>query len=182
MELQPRTLAELLSAGSRDWKVRFDMGKDGYSYHVFPSEVLSTTQRPDVLLSSASKRVMVMFELTVPWETNMESAFERKSKRYEQLAADARDNGWKVGVYPIEVGVLGMVGERMMKALMAVGLSKKDWLAVKKKMEDVASRCSYDIYLHRKIDEWPVDRPLMSVSVPIAQEGRLESPERDEHA
>jgi hypothetical protein len=68
----------------------------------------------------------------------------------------------------------------MWNMLKAVGLSKKDCLAVKKQMEDVAARCSYDIYLHRKIDEWPVDRPLMPIGVPIAQEGRLESEARGE--
>jgi hypothetical protein len=180
VELRSSTLAGLLSEGATDWKVRFDLGKDGYAYSVFPSIMAASALRPDVLLWSEWKKVVVMLELTVPWETNMERAFVRKSGRYEQLATDARENGWRVGVYPVEVGVLGFVGNRMWNMLKAVGLSKKDCLAVKKQMEDVAARCSYDIYLHRKIDEWPVDRPLMPIGVPIAQEGRLESEARGE--
>ncbi|KAJ8011633.1 hypothetical protein DPEC_G00060290 [Dallia pectoralis] len=51
-----------------------------------------------------------IIELTVPWEAAVEEAFERKSLKYTELAADAEQRGWKAKVCPVEVGCRGFVG------------------------------------------------------------------------
>ena len=48
-------------------------------------------------------------ELTVPWESSVEEAYERKKLRYMELAADAKQQGWKVRVRPVKVDCRGFV-------------------------------------------------------------------------
>ena len=79
----------------------------------FPTIVAVTGRRPDLVLWSASRRHIVLLELTVPAERNVVQAFERKMMRYDgpgALASDCRDAGWTVDVMPVEVGTLGFVG------------------------------------------------------------------------
>ena len=45
--------------------------------------------RPDLVLWSASLHTVYIIELTVPWKDAMEEAYEHKSLRHAELAADA---------------------------------------------------------------------------------------------
>ena len=75
----------------------------------FPAEIATTNLRPDLVLWSASLKQVYIVELTVPWESAMEEAYERKKLRYAELAADAQQRGWKAKVCPVEVGCRGFV-------------------------------------------------------------------------
>lgn len=46
-------------------------------------------------------------KLTVPWEDGVEEAFERKCLKYSELPTEATQNGWKVRIFPVEVGCRG---------------------------------------------------------------------------
>ncbi|KAM3863017.1 neuronal PAS domain-containing protein 4-like [Diretmus argenteus] len=61
-------------------------------------------------------------ELTVPWESAVEEAFERKSPKYTELAADAEQRGWKAKVCPVEVGCRGFVGKSTIRLLKDLGI------------------------------------------------------------
>ncbi len=67
----------------------------------FPSHVVMTTLRPDILLVSEVTRNIVMLELTVLWEDHLEEAHERKKMKYEELVIDCRKQGWKARRMPI---------------------------------------------------------------------------------
>lgn len=45
---------------------------------------------------------VVLLELTVPWEDQMEEAFERKRAKYEQLVGDCQSREWRIRSEPIE--------------------------------------------------------------------------------
>ena len=70
---------------ARDWKLLADLGKK----LCFPAEITSTNLRPDLVLWSASLKLVYIIELTVPCESAVEEAYERKKLRYAELAADA---------------------------------------------------------------------------------------------
>lgn len=76
----------------------------------FPVEIATTSLRPDLVLWSSSLRSAFIVELTVPWEDAVMEAYEQKSLKYSELAADAEKHGWKTKVYPVEVGCRGFVG------------------------------------------------------------------------
>ncbi|KAK0140713.1 hypothetical protein N1851_022295 [Merluccius polli] len=60
--------------GARDWKLLADLGQK----LCFPAEIVSTNLRPDLAMWSASSQLVYIIELTVPWESSVEEAYERK--------------------------------------------------------------------------------------------------------
>ncbi|MGH0129397.1 UNVERIFIED_CONTAM: hypothetical protein FKN15_024126 [Acipenser sinensis] len=85
---------------ARDWKMMADVGQP----LIFPPEIATTNLRPDIVLWSGSACLVHLVELTVPWEDAVDEAYERKKLRYAQLATEAEQRGWRVWVYPVEVG------------------------------------------------------------------------------
>ena len=67
----------------------------------FPAEIASTNLRPDLVLWSASLKLVYIITLTVPWEGAVGEAYEQKELRYAELAADAQQQGWKAKVCPV---------------------------------------------------------------------------------
>lgn len=64
-------------------------------------EIVTKSLRPDMVLWSNSVRVVIMLELTVPWEEGTEVAFERKKKKNNKLSVACTGAGWKVSTYPV---------------------------------------------------------------------------------
>ncbi|KAI8490805.1 hypothetical protein Bbelb_315980 [Branchiostoma belcheri] len=81
----------------------------------FPSSICATTLRPDLVLWSEDQKSVVIVELTVPWEENIQVAFERKKTKYEELVQQCRLNGWKTQLYPVEIGVRGFAGSSLLR-------------------------------------------------------------------
>ena len=50
-----------------------------------PSDIVVTNLRPDLVLIDRQSMEITMLELTVPYDSNIDSAHERKSERYEPL-------------------------------------------------------------------------------------------------
>ena len=84
---------------AKEWEVTVDLKKK----LVFPN-VIQTTLRPDIVLSSMISKAIVMIELTVPWETRCDEAHERKKAKYLQLQEDCKAKGWKCWLFPVEIG------------------------------------------------------------------------------
>ena len=62
-----------------DWDFRFDLGSEPLQ---FPTEVAATTLRPDVVIYSRTKKIVIMLELTVPLEDRSHLAHDRKTSKY----------------------------------------------------------------------------------------------------
>lgn len=88
----------------------------------FPVEIATTSLRPDLVLWSSSLRSAFIVKLTVPWEDAVIEAYEQKSLKYSELAADAEKHGWKTKVYPVEVGCRGFVGRSATTLLKDLGI------------------------------------------------------------
>ncbi|KAI8493121.1 hypothetical protein Bbelb_291250 [Branchiostoma belcheri] len=78
-------------------------------------DICETSLRPDLVMWSADQKSVVIVELTIPWEENIQSAHERKKLKYEELAQQCRQNGWRTNLYPVEVGVRGFAGTSLMR-------------------------------------------------------------------
>ncbi len=87
----------------------------------FPAEIASANLRPDLVLWSASLKLVYITELTVPWENSVEEAFEQKRLRYAELAADVQQRGWRAKVRPVEVGCRGFVVTSTSRLLREMG-------------------------------------------------------------
>lgn len=66
--------------------------------------------------------MVIMAELTVPWEDGLESAFERKKEKYAELAAACIEAGWRAFIYPVEVGCRGFIGTSTQRLLKSLGV------------------------------------------------------------
>ena len=72
----------MLLHGASDWKLLVDFERHKI---MFPPEIYSTDERPDVIIWSASLRKIILIELTCPAEEGIQAASERKLRRYETL-------------------------------------------------------------------------------------------------
>ena len=88
----------------------------------FPREILNTNLRPDIMLWSRSSRQVILVELTVPWETRLEEAHERKMGKYQELVAEIQENNWRTWYFPVEVGCRGFVSQTFWRAMGSIGL------------------------------------------------------------
>lgn len=69
-----------------DWELRVDLGRQ----FKFPVHIVAAALRPDVVLTSATLKHVLLIELTVPWEDFIEEANERKWSKYQQLVEESR--------------------------------------------------------------------------------------------
>lgn len=127
-----------LLSGATDWNVAADL-KDALH---FPRHIVQTRERPDIVIWSDSTRQVLLVELTVPWEENMEAAFERKKTRYETLRADCEERGWSCHVLPIEVGCRGFIGHTMITYLCKIGLTNRARKSATQRLQTAAEQAS----------------------------------------
>ena len=79
--------------------------------YCFPSHIVPTSLRPDMVIWSDSKRQLHAIELTVCFETGFRDAAARKTARYAELASEVRRAGYKCSVVPVQVGSRGVLEE-----------------------------------------------------------------------
>ena len=108
----------------RDWQLRVGIRKRSK----VPEQIAATTLRPDLILLSTVTWQVVLMELTVPWEENIDMAFERKLEKCQVLVEQCRSSQWRTACYPIEVGCRGFAGRSLCKTL-----SRLDMINGKKK-------------------------------------------------
>ncbi len=144
-----------------DWCITVDLPE--MTYH-FPAYVAVTAKKPDIVLWSQSRRLIVLIELTVPAERGVQAANIRKTLSYKDLEAQCRLNKWSVELMPVEVGALGFVADSMRVALKKLGVWSK---ALHTSLSEMALRCSYLIFLQHKSQVWTSWRmfdPKMTIS------------------
>ena len=73
-----------------------------------PPHVLVTNQRPDIFLVNISTCEAVVFELTCPWDSNVERSHTFKEEKYAPLIADLSRH-FKTFYFSVEVSVRGQI-------------------------------------------------------------------------
>ena len=87
-----------LVSSRNNWK----MLADSHSPLVFPSQIAVSSILPDLVLWADSLKTDLLAELTVPWDSNMVWAYQRKIALYEDLKSQCVKTGGG-HVYPVEV-------------------------------------------------------------------------------
>ncbi|KAK1786544.1 hypothetical protein P4O66_002997 [Electrophorus voltai] len=117
-QARPRTTTGLLHTAS-DWQLQVDLGRQ----LKFPQHIAETSLCPDMVITSAASKQLIMLELTVPWEESMEETNERKHAKYQVLLEMCRGRGWRMSYEPIEVGCRGFAVCSLCRALSRLGIS-----------------------------------------------------------
>ena len=84
---------------------------------IFPSIIVATDKRPDVVIWSTSTKTVLLIELTCPAEENFANAHAYKMDRYASLVEQIRNAGWSVHYQTIEAGARGFISHRFRKTL-----------------------------------------------------------------
>ena len=67
---------------------------------VFQEEIAMTLLRSGIVMWSTSSKEVISYELTVPWEDNIDDAHKRMLTKYAELRAEC---------YPFKIGCRGFI-------------------------------------------------------------------------
>ena len=95
-----------------------------------------------------------MLELTVPWEDRIEEAYERKKAKYSDLQEQCREKGWKVWLYPVEIGARGFPAQSLWKMFSALGITGVERKKAVGKLSLTAERASSWLWIKREEKSW----------------------------
>ncbi len=98
-----------------------------------PIDIAITTPKPDLVIVNSKDKYVTLFELSVPFESNIESTYVLKVNQYRQLIADIEEKGFKVDYYPVEIGTRGFISKNNDSRLKSF---------FKKKINNVSNKCS----------------------------------------
>ncbi|KAI8485265.1 hypothetical protein Bbelb_370120 [Branchiostoma belcheri] len=132
------------------WEMRADLDRQLH----FPSTICETSLRPDLVLWSEDQKAALIIELTIPWEENVQAAFERKKLKYDDLVQQCKQKGWQTRLYPVEVGVRGFVGASFMRLCRDFNIRGKAQTQLTRQVSEEAERSSFVLWLRRKDKAW----------------------------
>ena len=74
-----------------------------------PTDVFITNFKLDLVLVNYEKKSMTLIELTIPFDSNILAANNRKTKRYEQLIRDIEEKEFSMNFYALEISSRGYI-------------------------------------------------------------------------
>ena len=98
--------------------------------------------------------MMIILELTVPWEERTDEAHERKRSKYQELAEMCREKGYKTWIFPVEVGCRGFPAQSVWRALGALGIKGRARKCSVQALSKAAERASSWLWLRRNEPTW----------------------------
>jgi hypothetical protein len=144
---------------ANDWNLLVDLPDFNY---VFPPEIFSTAERPDILLWSSKLKKVIMIELTCPAEEGIEAAKIRKQARYSPLLENIGTmTSWKAMLLTIEVGARGFVATSTYQVFTQLGFTRQKISALCKRLSLTSAKCSYTIFLAANSKTWDSNRSLL---------------------
>ena len=141
-----------------DWKLSVDY--DGSL--VFPHFIALSQLRPDMVLYSFSKKIVILIELTCPCEENFEDRHRDKMFKYTALTTAIRNNRWTVHFFAIEVGARGYCANSVRACLSRLGLSRKLINTTLNQLSFVSLKASFVIWLSRASTSWEQAQELIT--------------------
>ena len=128
-----------------------------------PPEILLTPDRPDLVIIDYTKKIINTFELTVPYEHNIEQRNVDKNNRYAYMKSDITD--FTPNITAFEIGARGYISKENRGRLRSIYSHCKKNISFKIFEQNIAKLAlygSYHIYLCRDQSEWSPP-PLLTV-------------------
>ena len=148
-----------LLSNTNDWKLLADL--PGCNY-VFPPEIFSTAERPDITIWSTKIKKVILIELTCPAEEGIEAAQVRKISKYLPLVKDISSmTAWKPLLFTIEIGVRGFIAISTRQVFLKLGLPTKLLNELLNRLSTIAAKCSYTIFLASNSITWDKSQALI---------------------
>ena len=114
-----------------------------------PADILTTSERPDIVIIDRAEKKILLFELTVSFEKNIDAAHARKASKYLDLTSDLRTKGWRAECVPFEIGSRGHISQRNKNSIFDT--MKKFKIKIQKKtliqeLSKTSLLCSFSIF------------------------------------
>ncbi len=147
-------------------KIYLDIPGQYKGISTVPVDIAVTNQKPDMVIIDNVGNVTLV-ELTVPFESNIIQAEERKKQRYEGLLNEITSNGHPTELITIEIGSRGLIckanADKLFKLTKKVKkVSRKQFRAFKNEITKVTVVASYIIFYAKFENQW-VSPPLINV-------------------
>ena len=129
-----------------------------------PPMFVVTSQRPDIVIIEKDTNKINIFELTCPFEMNIDSAHNLKTDKYGPLKDDIMENSYKVDFEAFEVGSRGFITPDNKKRLKKIHHFCKKGIKFKVFYDNISAlavSCSYFIFLSRNDMAWS-NPPLLN--------------------
>ena len=129
-----------------------------------PPHILVTALKPDIFIFSEVSEEVIVFELTCPWDSNIDRSHAYKSGKYAPLIADLSQN-YVVSFYSVEVSARGQISKDnrsrlksfLHKCCTGSNVSFKDLIRISSKASLLSS---YSIFSARREPTWEDPAPL----------------------
>ena len=135
---------------ANDWKLEVDLN----GRLKVPTEITTTNLRPDMMLISRQTKQVGFIELTVPNEDRIEVSGEMKRAKYEAIAIDGRQKGWRVRIWAVEVGCRGFPASSLTSFMKEIGYRGKEGKRVIEGIGQAAESASHSIWKWSQIKNW----------------------------
>ena len=118
--------------------------------HTIPIDLLQTNLRPDLVLVNRATKVIIIVELTVPFETNIVNAHQRKADRYAPLIAGLEELDFTCTFHSFVIGSRGIAAQGSCKLIREIcKTSRKETKLFIQKLCHTVVKASYLIF-HEK--------------------------------
>ena len=112
-----------------------------------PYEIISTNLRPDICIIDRVSKEFTILELTVPFESNIAAARERKSIKYMPLVAGLQEIGYNTTFYTVEICSRGVVAQGTSAIVRKLcHITRKEAKLFLQSLSRLVMRCSYAIF------------------------------------
>ena len=117
-------------------------------------DVVQTALRPDIVLWSKTGKKLIVTELTVPWKTRCDEAYERKKAKYTELLGLCKEKSWRTWLFQVEVGVRGFCPQSVCRLMTAVETSGRERKRAIQRLSKAAEPASSWLWLRREEMSW----------------------------
>ena len=153
-----------LLSGATDWQILVDFDSANI---LFPPDIFTTSERPDIIIWSPSRKKVILIELTCPAEEGIANARSRKLLRYANLVEQiSNQTEWNCTLLTAEVGVRGFVASSTRRCMRSLGIKAAKLRRFLLETSEVVARCSFSIYLSRENKVWQQSRLLEPSKAP----------------
>ena len=109
-----------------------------------PPEICITTQKPDIVIIDKKQKILHIFELTVPFEQNIEQRHLEKANKYAHFETDCTNYSCRVTAF--EVGSRGYISTRNHSAIYTLHKFTKPGIKLSKFKKNISSLALYSSY------------------------------------
>ena len=140
-------------------KVYYDLEGKGINGGTIPASYVTTSSKPDICIIdvTTTPHTVHLFELTVPFESNVSKANLYKQNQYSSLESDIKDNGFKCVVNCFEIGARGYINTQnkmILGSILKLTKSKINFPKFYQNISKISLLCSYSIYNARNEETW----------------------------